>query len=176
MPGIRSTIETLSGFYIQGALNHLLSTMQENPTQSAASMLWIGYDAPNDAHEWRAAGHKLAREGGDILYSDVRAFNAARNTWTGEGSKFTGNHIFGHSYGSTTTSYAGRDGRLKGYVSTVTLIGSPGPDHSATQVNSISAMETSSSRRRRTTSSQRWVDELPIRTVGCSVAVWVSTR
>ncbi len=126
VPGIRSTIETLSGFYIQGALNHLLSTMQENPTQSAASMLWIGYDAPNDAHEWRAAGHKLAREGGDILYSDVRAFNAARNTWTGEGSKFTGNHIFGHSYGSTTTSYAGRDGRLKGYVSTVTLIGSPG--------------------------------------------------
>ncbi|WP_165640033.1 alpha/beta hydrolase, partial [Mycobacteroides abscessus] len=41
--------------------------------------------------------------------------------------------MFGHSYGSTTTSYAGHDGRLAGQIQTVTLLGSPGagPHHTA---------------------------------------------
>ncbi|WP_446226229.1 alpha/beta hydrolase [Nocardia sp. IBHARD005] len=43
-------------------------------------------------------------------------------------------HLFGHSYGSTTTSHAGQYGRLSGDVSTITLLGSPGagPLHHAT--------------------------------------------
>ena len=64
--------------------------------------------------------------GGDVLYSDIRAFNAGRDAWAGDGSRFTGNHVFGYSYGSTTTAYAGRDGRLATHVSTVSLVGSPG--------------------------------------------------
>lgn len=133
VPGIRSTISSMTGFYMEGALNVLRSTLQENPNLSAASMLWIGYDAPNDSHEWRAAGRKLAKAGGEILYSDIVSFNAARDIWAGDGSRFRGNHVMGHSYGSTTTSYAGIGGRLAGHVETITLLGSPGagPQRSA---------------------------------------------
>lgn len=131
VPGIRSTIDSVNGFYLRGALDHLQSTMREAEEAgkkdfSAASMLWIGYDAPNDSHEWRASGTKLAREGGDILYSDIRAANAARDVWAGDGSHFSNNNIFGHSYGSTTTSFAGQERRLANHIRTVTLIGSPG--------------------------------------------------
>jgi hypothetical protein len=125
VPGLGTTLDKLD-FSMNCALNMLQSTLRENPTLSASSIAWIGYDAPNDGHTWRVAGPKLARAGGEILYSDVRAFNAARDTWGGDGSHFTGNHIFGHSYGSTTTSYAGRDGRLADHIRTVTLVGSPG--------------------------------------------------
>ncbi len=71
-------------------------------------------------------GHSMARTGGDILYSDITAFNAARDTLAGDGSHFTGNHVFGYSYGSTTAGYAGQNGRLAGHVRTVSLVGSPG--------------------------------------------------
>lgn len=131
VPGIRSTIDSVNGFYLRGALDHLQSTMREAEAAgkkdfSAASMLWIGYDAPNNSHEWRASGTKLAREGGDILYADIRAFNAARDVWAGDGSHFSNNFIFGHSYGSTTTSFAGQERRLANHIRAVTLIGSPG--------------------------------------------------
>lgn len=125
VPGLGTTLDKLD-YGMNCALNTLQSTLRENPTLSASSIAWIGYDAPNDGHTWRVAGPKLARAGGEILYSDIRAFNAARDTWAGDGSHFTGNHIFGHSYGSTTTSYAGQDGRLADHVRTVTLVGSPG--------------------------------------------------
>ncbi len=75
---------------------------------------------------FRAAGHQLARTGGDLLYSDITAFNAARDTLADDGSHFTGHHVFGYSYGSTTTGYAGQGGRLAGQISTVSLVGSPG--------------------------------------------------
>src|SRR5205823_2726279 len=94
--------------------------------ESAASLAYIGYHAPNDSASWRVTGHRLAREGGQILFSDIKAFNAARDAWAGDGSHFDGNHVFGHSYGSSTTGYAGEGGRLGSEVRTVTLIGSPG--------------------------------------------------
>ncbi|WP_319446539.1 MULTISPECIES: alpha/beta hydrolase [unclassified Mycobacterium] len=125
VPGLGTTLDKLD-YSMNCALNTLQSSLREEPTLSAASIAWIGYDAPNDGHTWRVMGKGLARNGGEILYSDVRAFNAARDTFAGDGTHFTGNHIFGHSYGSTTTSFAGRDGRLAGHISTVTLVGSPG--------------------------------------------------
>jgi glycerophosphoryl diester phosphodiesterase len=125
VPGVGAQMDRLD-YCAHAALNILQSTRHENPTLSAASIAWIGYDAPNGRHTLRAARHTLAREGGNILYSDIRAFNAARDTMAGDGSRFSGNHIFGHSYGSTTTSYAGQGGRLGRHVDTITLIGSPG--------------------------------------------------
>jgi hypothetical protein len=125
VPGVGAQLDRLD-YCMHTALNILQSTRHENPTLSAASIAWIGYDAPNGGHTWRAAGKTLARRGGEILYSDVRAFNAARDTMNGDASHFSGNHIFGHSYGSTTTSYAGARGRLATHVRTITLIGSPG--------------------------------------------------
>ncbi|WP_237165069.1 alpha/beta hydrolase, partial [Mycolicibacterium peregrinum] len=125
VPGQGITIDEL-GAFMGDALNHLQSTTQENPEVSAASIAWIGYDTPSGLSSWRAAGQTLAREGGAILYSDIRAFNAARDTMAGDGSHFSGNHVFAHSYGTTATSYAGRDGRLANDVRTISLIGSPG--------------------------------------------------
>ncbi|WP_369798405.1 toxin glutamine deamidase domain-containing protein [Mycobacterium sp. URHB0044] len=126
VPGVATTVHSLFGFYTESALNHLQSTRSENPTTSAASIAWIGYDTPSGMGIFRAAGHQLARTGGDLLYSDITAFNAARDTLAGDGSHFTGNHVFGYSYGSTTTGYAGQGGRLAGQISTVSLVGSPG--------------------------------------------------
>jgi glycerophosphoryl diester phosphodiesterase len=125
VPGLMTTIDQLD-LYMQQALNHLGSTLREEPGLSAASIAYVGYDAPNDSASWRVAGQRLAREGGEILYSDIKAFNAARDAWAGDGSHFDGNHVFGHSYGSTTVGFAGRGGRLGGEVRSVTLMGSPG--------------------------------------------------
>nr|WP_286175352.1 alpha/beta hydrolase [Mycobacterium sp. DL99] len=126
VPGIASSVDSLLGFNTTSALHHLQAVQQENPGLSAASIAWIGYDAPSGWSIMRAAGHGMARTGGDILYSDIRAFNAARDALAGDGTRFTGNHVFGYSYGSTTTGYAGRDGRFAGHVRTVSLVGSPG--------------------------------------------------
>ncbi|WP_432669702.1 alpha/beta hydrolase [Mycolicibacterium fortuitum] len=126
VPGVASSVDTLLGFNTTSALHHLQAVQQENPGLSAASIAWIGYDAPSGWNILRAAGHGMARTGGDILYSDIRAFNAARDALAAGGRRFTGNHIFGYSYGSTTTGYAGQNGRFAGHVRTVSLVGSPG--------------------------------------------------
>ncbi|MGV0770856.1 alpha/beta hydrolase [Mycobacterium syngnathidarum] len=126
VPGVGTTADALLGFNTTSALNHLQAVQQENPGLSAASIAWIGYDAPSGWSVLRAAGHGMARTGGDILYSDIRAFNTARDTLAGDGSHFTGNHVFGYSYGSTTTGYAGQNGRFAGQVRSVSLVGSPG--------------------------------------------------
>lgn len=125
VPGLTTTIDKLAT-NMDNAFNHLQSTRQEHPGISAASIAWIGYNAPSGLGSWRVAGHGLARVGGDILHSDISAFNLARDLHAGDGTNFRNNHIFGHSYGSTTTSYAGIGGRLHDQVSTVTLLGSPG--------------------------------------------------
>nr|WP_234712904.1 alpha/beta hydrolase [Mycolicibacterium komanii] len=125
-PGVQTTTHSLFGFYTGNALNHLQSVQQESPTLKAASIAWIGYETPSGRGLGRMLRQTAARTGGDVLYSDIRAFNAGRDAWAGDGSHFTGNHVFGYSYGSTTTAYAGRDGRLANHISTVSLIGSPG--------------------------------------------------
>ena len=100
----------------------------ENPTATAASIAWIGYDTPSGTASSRGCGHQdLARAGGDLLYSDItRVQRGPRHVGRRDGSRFTGNHVFGYSYGSTTTAYAGQDGRLADHVRTVSLLGSPG--------------------------------------------------
>lgn len=126
VPGVASSVDSMLGFNATSALHHLQAVQQENPGLSAASIAWIGYDAPSGWSILRAAGHGMARIGGDILYSDIRAFNATRDMLAGDGSHFAGNHVFGYSYGSTTTGYAGQNGRFAGHVRTVSLVGSPG--------------------------------------------------
>ncbi|MCV7068572.1 hypothetical protein H7H51_27805 [Mycolicibacterium farcinogenes] len=134
VPGFATTVDKLEG-NMRNALNHVQSTTRENPDLAATSIAWIGYDAPNGMASGRVMSPNLARAGAEILYADIRAFNVARDTLAGDGSRFTGNHVFGHSYGSTTVSYAGRGGRLKHDIRTVTLLGSPGagPLHHASQ-------------------------------------------
>jgi hypothetical protein len=125
IPGLGTTIDKLD-VVMARALNHLRSTLREDPTLSAASIAYIGYDAPNGTDSWRVVGQGMARAGGEILYSDIRALNVARDAWAADGSQFRDNHLFGHSYGSTTVGYAGLGGRLGPQVRTITLIASPG--------------------------------------------------
>jgi hypothetical protein len=126
VPGFSTTIDSLHG-NLENALHHLESTQLEKPGITAAAVAWIGYDAPNGMRQgWRVAFQGLARTGGAILHSDLAAFNAGRDVAAGDGSHFTNNHVFGHSYGSTTTGHAGREGRMAGDIHTVTLLGSPG--------------------------------------------------
>ncbi|OBJ52929.1 hypothetical protein A9W95_19315 [Mycobacterium sp. 1423905.2] len=130
VPGLTTTMDSLKG-NLDNALNHLASIRMQNPNLRAASIAWIGYDAPSGRGTLRVMFHGLARQGGAILHSDVLAFNAAPHA--GASEHFSNNHIFGHSYGSTTTSYAGRNGQLATHVRSITLAGSPGagPQHHA---------------------------------------------
>lgn len=125
IPGLTTTIDSLGG-NLTNAIHHLESVRMEHPDLRASSIAWIGYDAPSGRGSWRVASHGLARDGGHILHGDITAFNAARDVIAADGNHFSNNHLFGHSYGSTTTSYAGQHGRLGEAVRTVTLLGSPG--------------------------------------------------
>ncbi len=116
IPGRGMTIQEL-GPGMGTALNHATSALLENPTAAVSSMTWIGYDTMLDDG---------GRTGGDVLFNDIRAFNAGRNAWSEGGIRFGNNHVFGHCQGSTVAGHAGEGARLDGEIRTITLYGSPG--------------------------------------------------
>jgi hypothetical protein len=124
VPGMGTTIRKLP-VVMRSALNQLESVRREAPGLPAASFAWIGYQAPGMGDP-RVAGLGMARVGGQNLYNDIVAFNAYYDACVADGSHFNGNHLFGHSYGSTTLGFAGQGGRLRTEMRTVTLVGSPG--------------------------------------------------
>lgn len=117
-PGITSTIRSIDGNIIN-AENHHIRSNEQRPDQINAVIAWIGYDAPSGLGLARTPSTTLARLGGFRLAHDVAAL-------AGTLSADTRINMFGHSYGSTTTAFAGQHGRLANYVDTVTLLGSPG--------------------------------------------------
>ncbi|WP_443901106.1 alpha/beta hydrolase [Mycobacteroides salmoniphilum] len=126
VPGYSTTIDKIGG-NLENARAHLESVWKEGGTK-VSSIAWIGYDAPQGLFRglWDVAHTKLASSGGDILHGDITAFNAARDVIAGDGSHFATNDIFAHSYGTTTSSFAGEGARLGNEVRSVTLAGSPG--------------------------------------------------
>ena len=124
VPGMTTTIEKLRPMMLR-AFNQLQSTLRESPGLSAASITYIGYKAPG-SWDPKVISQQMARDGGEIFCSDMLSFNAGRDVFHGDGSHFSGNHVFAHSYGSSTVSHAGYGRRLGGEVQTITLIGSPG--------------------------------------------------
>lgn len=120
-PGITTTMRSLET-NLNNAENLHLRARQENPDLATASLVWIGYNAPSGSplHLGRqTVTARFAEAGGNRLAHDVAGLAGSR----------TDNpeiHLFGHSYGSSTTAYAGTGGRLGPYVSSVTLLGSPG--------------------------------------------------
>ncbi|MFD7841561.1 alpha/beta hydrolase [Nocardia sp. NPDC059764] len=130
VPGITTTVRSLEG-NLENAFNHMWETAQRTQEPDmVASIAWIGYDAPSGfpkiVREMTDA--RLAQRGGELLARDVASFSQTRRL----GAELPGGHptpdvhLFGHSYGSTTTSFAGAGGRLHGDISTITLLGSPG--------------------------------------------------
>ncbi|MFE3956883.1 alpha/beta hydrolase [Nocardia sp. NPDC059091] len=135
VPGITTTVRSLET-NLNNAFNHYQSTTEhladnprpDNPT--LASIAWIGYDAPSGFPKIvrEMTDPSLAAAGGKLLARDIAAFNQTRelNAENPSGHPPPDNHIFGHSFGSTTTAHAGEGGRLSGEVTTITLLGSPG--------------------------------------------------
>lgn len=126
VPGFSTTIDKI-GTNLSNAMHHFESVRAVNEQARVASIAWIGYDAPQGFKGlWDVAHPELARAGGDILRGDLTAFNAARDALAADGSHFSTNDVFGHSYGSTTTSFAGHGGELSSHARSITLAGSPG--------------------------------------------------
>ncbi|WP_073694056.1 alpha/beta hydrolase [Mycobacterium sp. ST-F2] len=121
IPGITTTIRSAE-LNVNNAENHYLRAQYEQRDVETAVVSWIGYDAPsgNVVKLGReTATQAFAEAGGHRLAHDVAGIVGSR-------TESPDVHLFGHSYGSTTTAHAGVDGRLADYVSTVTLLGSPG--------------------------------------------------
>ncbi|QLL06012.1 alpha/beta hydrolase [Mycobacterium vicinigordonae] len=118
-PGIRSTAMSFDGI-VADAENLHIRASELKPDMPRLTVAYLGYDAPSGI---RILGQTVtpafAEAGGHRLAHDVAALHAS----------FAGNptvHLIGHSYGSTTTAFAGAGGRLGDYVHSVTLAGSPG--------------------------------------------------
>ena len=98
--------------------------------ESAATIAWMGYDAPSwnpeNALDWPGDGLDMgsvvnegkAEAGGALLADFV---DGLRATDEGDRSNLT---VIGHSYGSTTAAHAAHDHGLN--ADALTLIGSPG--------------------------------------------------
>lgn len=89
-----------------------------DPYSSAASIMWIGYDAPSDWDSATVAGEGRAEAGGELLSRYVDGLRASRD---GSPAHLT---VIGHSYGSTTTAHAATDHGLA--ADDIVLVGSPG--------------------------------------------------
>ncbi|OHV04665.1 hypothetical protein BKN37_08830 [Mycobacterium talmoniae] len=119
-PGITSNIRSFDGIVNAAENLHMRAGLKGTDTRRA-TFAWLGYDAPSGRGIFGQTIHPtFAEAGGHRLAHDVAALHASFGTHPPEIK------LFGHSYGSTTTAYAGAGGRLGGYVHSITLMGSPG--------------------------------------------------
>lgn len=118
VPGTGNSVE--SGWLSQDDAARVYDqTSKADPTQSTAVVAWMGYDAPDSMADVRVGQPDLARQGGDLLASDVNALGVTNQ----DDSHVT---VIGHSYGSTTVADAAAGSGMR--VDDVVLIGSPGTD------------------------------------------------
>lgn len=126
VPGITTTVEKLPK-RLQMARDPYEAMAQANPEAKIASIAWIGYNAPSGKTIMlETPSPAFAEVGGRLLARDVMGYHAARVARATEADGAPHIHLFGHSYGSTTTGYGAAGGRLSREVATITLVGSPG--------------------------------------------------
>lgn len=121
--GTSATRNAASAFHIYE------SARFSDPRASAASILWIGYDAPSDADSVTVVGEGRAAAGGDLLSRYVDGLRASRE---GPPAHLT---VIGHSYGSTTTAH-GATGRGL-LADDIVLVGSPGAGGGVTHASEL---------------------------------------
>ncbi len=115
-PGINTDMQdTVS--YTDKMMNLYESTRYNGDGSSVATMFWLGYDAPHGPTDLATLTEARAEEGGRNLADAIDGLRASRSD---DPAHLT---AIGHSYGSTTTSYA-VEGNAQ--VDDVVLIGSPG--------------------------------------------------
>lgn len=94
------------------------ATRYNGDGSSVATLFWLGYDAPDEFYDPATLTEGRAEDGGRRLADAVDGLRASRPD---DPAHLT---AIGHSYGSTTTSYAAGDHDLR--ADDVVLIGSPG--------------------------------------------------
>lgn len=116
-PGITTDMQDVTG-YTDQMQNLYESTRYNGDGSSVATMFWLGYDAPDGPTDTATLTEGRADEGGEQLADTIDGMRASRGD---DPAHLT---AIGHSYGSTTTSYAlGEHGARP---DDVVLIGSPG--------------------------------------------------
>lgn len=116
-PGIKTEMSDVTGYTGQ-MMNLYESSRFNGDGSSVATMFWLGYDAPSGATDTATMTEGRAEDGGERLADAVDGMRASR---ADDPAHMT---AIGHSYGSTTTSYAAGEHELD--VDDVALIGSPG--------------------------------------------------
>ncbi|GAB2765327.1 alpha/beta hydrolase [Nocardioides salsibiostraticola] len=113
-----------AGYQAARAATLYESTRYLDPSQSNATMFWIGYDAPDNVPwdggvDWLGVtNEQMARAGGERLADTIDGLRASRD---GDPAHLT---VVGHSYGSTTTGHAAHDQGLS--ADDIVFVGSPG--------------------------------------------------
>ena len=135
VPGF-STDGASMGDLSQRALNIYEASRFNDPSQSVASMMWIGYDAPDFSGGIDGLGviaESMAENGGERLAQTIDGLRATRPD---DPAHMT---VIGHSYGSTTTGHAATDHGLD--VDDIVLVGSPGPGDDAKHAGDLGVGE-----------------------------------
>ena len=117
IPGITTEMSDVPQYTTEAA-NLYESARYNGDGSTVATMFWLGYDAPEGVVDWDTVTEGRAADGGRRLADAVDGLRASRSD---DPAHMT---AIGHSYGSTTTSYAATDHDLA--VDDVALIGSPG--------------------------------------------------
>ncbi|RYB94614.1 hypothetical protein EUA93_09825 [Nocardioides oleivorans] len=115
-PGINTDMSDTTS-YTDKMMNLYESTRYNGDGSSVAAMYWLGYDAPHGPTDLATFTEGRAEDGGRQLSEAIDGLRASRSD---DPAHLT---AIGHSYGSTTTSYATHG---NGSVNDVVLIGSPG--------------------------------------------------
>lgn len=120
VPGITTTLAAMPGNVGNGR-NLYGEARRADPVATTAVVVWIGYDAPSgDTQDLvtQTVPEQMADEGGELLAADFAAFETSRGPITPLTT------VIGHSYGSTTVSYAAAEDGMR--PDNIVLIGSPG--------------------------------------------------
>jgi len=115
VPGTLADLHGISGDIARA---DIMGTTATNlaPNQPNASIVWLGYDAPDWFNNAGSASYA------EDAAPDLQSFESGlRATHDGDPAHST---IIGHSYGTTTVGYAAKDGHLA--VDDVIFVGSPG--------------------------------------------------
>jgi uncharacterized protein YukE len=116
-PGINTDMADTAS-YARKMTNLYESARYNGDGSAVATMFWLGYDAPDGPTDTATLTEGRAEDGGRQLADAIDGLRASRPD---DPAHLT---AIGHSYGSTTTSYAVKEHRLD--VDDVALIGSPG--------------------------------------------------
>lgn len=115
-PGITTDMGDTAA-YTDKMMNLYESARYNGDGSGVATMFWLGYDAPHGPTDPATLTEGRAEDGGRNLADAIDGLRASRSD---DPAHLT---AIGHSYGSTTTSYAVHDNPD---VDDVVLIGSPG--------------------------------------------------